>query len=272
MLTPAARLFGLVLFCAATAVAAQAQVFMQPTPPPAVTAENEPWYLSGGPISFNGNVYYPAGAVTHFDRNAMVRTGIFDRTPIYIRPTQEPGSVIYVPLPGGLMRPYERRRSGDLAGTSGSSAPSFRVVLPSEEASQTVGLQAPSPPTGVPVGTAGMVRVISEPPPTPAPVAPAAQPLPVPVGTTGVLPLFAAPARTRVQTVQRPVGLNDVYLQYQDARWFAAGPAVEFAADRFTRIGEHRGFAVYQEKGRPDTIYVSLLAGSPGLVTPYQRR
>src|SRR5215210_5664131 len=102
--------------------------------PPTVTAENEAWYLSGGAVSFGGGVYYPAGAVIHFVRNEMVRTGFLGNTPVYARTTQEPGSIIYVPLAGGLMRPYERRRSGELAGTSGSSAPSFVVVLPAAEA------------------------------------------------------------------------------------------------------------------------------------------
>jgi hypothetical protein len=82
----------------------------------------------------------------------------------------------------------------------------------------------------------------------------------------------AAPVRTRIQTAQRPVGLNTVFVDFQDARWFAAGPAVAFTAGRFTRIGEHRGFDVYQENGRPGTIYLSLLDGAAGLLAPYKRR
>ena len=45
-----------------------AQVSLQSTPPPTVTAENEPWYSSGGPVTFAGSVYYPSGPVTHFLR------------------------------------------------------------------------------------------------------------------------------------------------------------------------------------------------------------
>lgn len=268
----AVRLLSLAALSLTISVPAAAQVSMQPTPPPAVTAENEPWYLNGGPITFGGNVYYPSGAVTHFSRNEMVRTGIFERTPIYIRPTQEPGSVIYVPLAGGLMRPYERRRSGELAGTSGSSAPGFPVALPAEEADQNIvaAIQAPAPPTGVPVGTTGFAAEPARGPVAAAAPEPAA---PVAVGTSGrVLMPPALPVRTRVQTVQRPVGLNAVYLEFRDTRWFAAGPAVEFTPDRFTRVGEYRGFPVYEEKGRPGTIYVSLLSATPALVTPYRAR
>src|SRR5262245_55148428 len=76
----------------------RAQITLQPTPPPAVTAENETWYQGGGPISYGGNLYYPAGAITHFIRNEMVRTGTYGNVPIYIRTTQEPGSILYVPL------------------------------------------------------------------------------------------------------------------------------------------------------------------------------
>ena len=242
----------------------RAQISLQPTPPPTATAENESWYLSGEPVALGGNLYYPAGAVTHFSRNEMVRTGTYGNTPIYVRTTQEPGSIIYVPLAGGLVRPYERRRSGDLAGTVGSTAPSFRVTLPAEEAPSSTVPSAPAPPTGVPVplGTAYV--------PAPAPPEPAA--MSAPVGTTGTQLMQAAPARTRIQTVQRPVGLNTVFVQFQGGRYFSAGPAVEYSPTRFSQIGEDRGFPVYQENGKPGVIYLSLLPGTPGLIAPYKAR
>ena len=37
--------------------------------------------------------------------------------------------------------------------------------------------------------------------------------------------------------------------EFQDARWFAAGPAIELPADRFTRVGSIAGSAVYAENG-----------------------
>ena len=250
-----------------------AQVSLQPTPPPTVTAENEAWYSNGTPVTLAGSVYYPSGPVTHFLRNEMVRTGMVGNVPVYARTTQETGSVIYVPLAGGVMKPYERRRSGDLAGTVGSSAPSFRVMLPAEEAASAVrDLQAPfSTPLPVPVGTTGYAAAATTSPGEPVAALPSAAP--VPVGTSGVV--FDAPARsvpTRIETARRPVGLNTVFVDFQDARWFAAGPAAEYSATRFTRIGEHRGFDVYQESGRPGTIYLSLLEGAPGLLAPYRRR
>jgi hypothetical protein len=244
--------------------AATAQISLQSTPAPTVTAENESWYLSGGPISFGGNVYFPAGAEIHFVRDEMVRTGSLGNVAIYVRTTQEPGSIIYVPLAGGLMRPYERRRTGDLAGTTGSSAPSFVATSPSESTAAPT-LQAAAPPTGVPAQLTGRPATVSTVQPVSALPASTA-------GTTGRLPVQTRPARTRVQTVQRPVGLNSVFIQFQGARWYAAGPAVEFSANRFTRIGEHRGFTVYQDKGKPGLIYLSLLTGGGGLVAPYKSR
>lgn len=245
---------------------ARAQISLQPTPPPTATAENESWYLSGEPISFGGNLYYAAGAVTHFSRNEMVRTGTYGNTPIYVRTTQEPGSIIYVPLAGGLVRPYERRRSGDLAGTVGSTAPSFRVTLPAEEAPQSTVASAPAPPTGVPVS-------LETPAYVPATATPEPAAMSAPIGTAGAVQLMqAAPSRTMIQTVQRPVGLNAVFVQFEGGRYFSAGPAVEYSATRFSQIGEDKGFPVYQENGKPGVIYLSLLPGTPGLIAPYKAR
>lgn len=244
-----------------------AQASMQPTPPPATTAENQDWYLSGSPIAYGGNVYYPSGAVIHFLRNEMVMTGMFEAVPIYVRTTQEPGSVIYVPLPGGLMRPYERRRTGDLAGTVGSSAPGFPVALrPVEPAPGTV--QAPRDVLeDHPVATSGFIMGGS----TTAATASAAAPVSM-GGTAAILPPAPAVPAGPLETARRPSGINSVFLQYDNARWFAAGPAVEFSPQRFTRVGEYRGFPVYADAGRTDTIYVSLLEGAPGLLTPYTTR
>ena len=256
-----ARHAAVLVLTAALGSTVRAQISLQPTPPPSVTAENESWYQNGTAIQYGGNLYYPAGAITHFLRNEMVRTGTYGNVPIYIRTTQEPGSIIYVPLAGGLVRPYERPRTGDLAGTVGSTAPSFVVSLPSENPSMDL-LKAPSPPTGVPVGTTGFI------PTEPAAEPPA--PAPEPVGTTG--PVMLSPARTRIQTVQRPVGLNTVFVDFQGARWFSAGPAIEYSPDRFTPIGEHLGFPVYQLKGEPGVVYLALLQGTTGLVAPYKSR
>ena len=249
------------------------------TPPPELTAENESWYLSGAPINVGGNIYYPSGPVTHFSRNEMVLTGMFDRIPIYKKTTQEPGSIVYVPLPGGLVRPYERRRSGDLAGTVGSSAPSFPVVLPAQEQSQAASgasfYSAPAPTLPQPVGTTGFLYGTSQ--PVPRPVATIDSTVPAAVGTVG--PSRGAAPETllpsgpaRIETAQRPVGLNAVFLEFRSVRYYAAGRAVEFASDRFSRIGDYRGFPVYEATDRKDLIYVSVVPGETSLVVPYKTR
>lgn len=251
-----------ILSAAAAGLAAQAS--MQPTPPPAVTAENQDWYLNGGPIAYGGGIYYPSGPVTHFLRNEMVMTGMFESVPIYVRTTQEPGSVIYVPLAGGVMRPYERRRSGDLAGTVGSTAPAFPVALRPDPAPPAY-VQAPRDPLGErAVGTTGFIMS------GPAPSTPRAQEALAMRGTAPVT--TSAPVDRPLETARRPTGINDVFLQYGNARWFAAGRAVEFSPERFTRVGEHQGFPVYAEAGQADTIYVAAVAGAPGLLTPYRTR
>jgi hypothetical protein len=259
--------FSLLTLCG-TEPALLAQISMQTAEPPAVTAENQDWYLSGDPLAYGGAVFYPSGAIVHFNRNEMVQTGYFDNVPIYVRTTQEPRSVIYVPLAGGVMKPYERRRTGELAGTVGSSAPGFPVMLPQQSAQQTVSsmgfARVPTDPIGGgAVGTSSMAN-------TTVSGSAGAQES---VGTSGVVAMAPSqPTPTRLQTARRPVGLNSVYLDFDNARWFASGPAVEFSTDRFTRIGEHRGFPVYVDRARADVIYIPLVPGAPGLVSTYKRR
>ena len=81
------------------------------------------------PIQYAGELYYPAGAAIFFNGNSMVRTGHFNGVPVYADATRDPYSVVYVPIGGGQLKPYERRRSGDLAGTTGTLLPSFPVAL-----------------------------------------------------------------------------------------------------------------------------------------------
>jgi hypothetical protein len=258
------RTFALGILALTVVAPVHGQSSMQPTPPPTVTAENAAWYLSGEPIAFGRNVYYPAGAIIHFLRNEMVMTGMFDGVPIYARTTHEPGSIIYVPLAGGVMRPYERRRTGELAGTVGSTTPSFPVVLPSDPASRATPayVQAPPDTIGRAVGTSGFI--MSGPAPVPARE---------PISTTGPVAFEpAAAGPLHLATGRRPVGLNAAFLEFRGARWLASGPTVEFDADRFEQIGEHRGFPVYAARGAGDVIYVPSIAGSPGLMTPYTQR
>src|SRR4051812_24518450 len=115
----AARLAAVTLLALLPA-AAGAQVVWQPTPPPLVTAENTSWYNAGSPVEWNGDLYYPAGAIQHFNRYQMVRSGAFQGIPLYTDTTLQPNSILFVPLSGERMQPYERMRTGELAGTTGS--------------------------------------------------------------------------------------------------------------------------------------------------------
>ena len=247
---------------------------------PTVTAESESWYASGAPINLGGILYYPSGPVTHFSRNEMVFTGFFERIPVYKRTTQEPGSILYVPLAGGLVRPYERRRSGDLAGTVGSTSPSFPVVLPAADSMQpAAGPAFFGSSTSViprPVGTTGFVYGTME--PQLQPVGTAGASVPAAVETAGfmvggdplVMPIRRGPAR--VETVRQPVGLNAMFIEFRESRWYPAGPAVELALDRFTRLGDYHGFDVYQAAGQKDTVYVSTIVSNSTLWVPYRAR
>src|SRR6266550_9792 len=132
---------------------ASAQVNLQPTPPPIVTAENEAWYRTGEPVLFAGNVYHPAGPAIHFNGDEMVRSGFYRGVPLYSRSTIEPYSVVFVPIGGGTMQPYERRRTGEIAGTSGSTVSALPVEMaPAVGASSEEApiLQAPAPPVVAP--------------------------------------------------------------------------------------------------------------------------
>jgi hypothetical protein len=270
----ATLLYSVAILAALAVSPMRAQVSSSPAPPPYATAENEGWYLSGAPISLNGTVYFPSGPIVHFNRNEMLPTGIFEHVPIYSRLTQEPKSVVYVPLAGGLVRPYERRRAGDLAGTTGSSAPAFPVVLPAEQAlNPAIAFEQAAHRIEVPreVSTAGFMYGVR---------APAAEPAlgrgepPAAVGTAGAeaaLPA-AAPVRGPLQTARRPIGLNGVFIEFEGRRWFAAGTTVEITEDKFARIGDYEGFPVYRQPGVPDVIYVPVTAAASGLLVPYSAR
>ena len=105
-------LVGAVVIAGASAPAV-AQVNVQPTPAPVVTADDRPWFRARDPIVFDGSLYYPTGAQIFFNRFDMIRSGYCDWVPLYIRTTLEPFSVLFVPVAGGLMQPY---RASSIAG------------------------------------------------------------------------------------------------------------------------------------------------------------
>jgi hypothetical protein len=237
-------------------VATGQELLMRPTPPPAVTAESEPWYVARAPLLFGGTLYFPAGPQVHFNRDEMVRTGYFGAIPVYVRTTLEPRSVIFVPLSGGLMQPYERRRSGELAGTEGSIPPSFPIENPAErrdDASRRLG--AIGPPTGAPSTLDSSIVALTETVPTP----PATRAL----GTTGMVPLHP------LASAVRPEGLNSVFVTFENQRWFSSGEAVPFEAGAFRQVGTHTGLAVYSHPAHPGTIYIPVARDAAALVAPY---
>jgi hypothetical protein len=258
---------------------AGAQVMSLPSPPSIVVADAEEWYRSGEPIAFAGALYYPAGAIRHFDGNRMVRTGAHRGVPFYADTTLEPYSVIFVPLAGGLVQPYERRREGDLAGTTGSTAPSFPVAI-SAEAARTgagalgIGATAGPPDRAEPiiVGATGTMGALGS---TGAGASGG-------LGTTGDVPesRTGPPSAERgtsrharaFATLQKPTGLNEIYVTYRGMRWRSAGPAVAFTDARFQAAGEYYAFTVFVERGAElATARRIYLPSLEGLVAPYER-
>lgn len=237
-------LFAAVTLLPASSAAQTAQV----TPPPAVTADNEAWFVAAGPILHAGSLYHPAGPSVYFNPREMVSSGYFGGIPLYKRTTIEPYSIVFVPVAGGLMQPYERRRDGELAGTTGSTLPSFPGTVASE------GMMFEDIPAA-PVGTTGTLDendgALSDETPT-ALGAPT-----------------ALPARTRRT---RP-GVDGLFLDYDGRRWFSDGPALRYDASRFRQVGEHRGFSVFTERIRPTgRIYIAVAQAADALVAPYTVR
>lgn len=240
-----------------------AQVQSRPTDPPIVTAENESWYQLREPIQFAGDVYYPAGPVTFFNGNTMVRTGRYNGVLLYADTTLEPYSVVFAPIGRGLMQPYERPRRGTLAGTNGSRLSSFPVA---------VGLPASAPPA--------------------AAFAPTALPLPVgamsaytpetrdstpsePIG--GVRPLAQAVVRSMapspappVATIRRPESNDGVWIRFANRKWVSAGQAVPLRPSEFTRVGQHSGADVYSHRDSGDSVIYLTMAD--GVVAPFRRQ
>jgi hypothetical protein len=185
----------------------------------------------------------------------MVQVGVYQGVPVYADVTLEPNSIIYVPVGGDRMRTYERRRDRELAGTTGSRTPSFPVEIPAAiPAEQRIVRTAGSvPPSAVEeriVGTSGSV-------------------VPNVVGSPSVV--TSRPRRTLVETVPRPRATTGVWVEFGGARWYSAGISTSYSPDRFTKVGEYRGFPVYLETaGRNDEIWVQVVAGGP--LAPYSLR
>jgi hypothetical protein len=131
-------------------ISGNAQVYQFRSPAPEVTAAGAVWQVNSVPIVVDGLIYYPTRAFRMFDGQVMAQIGLFEGVPVYADATIEPGSIVYVPIGRDRMREYERRRDRELAGTTGSRAPSFPVESPSLQALRDERIGS--------VGTSGIVE------------------------------------------------------------------------------------------------------------------
>jgi len=257
----------LILILLAGAVPAAAQVQSRPVDPPLVTAASEAWYVQREPIQLGGELYYPAGATVFFDGNTMARVGHYNGVPLYVDTTIEPYSILLVPIRRGLMQPYERRRQGDLVGTTGSRTPAFPVATGSAPAPAIA--QAAMAPTQ-PQLSIGAIGVF-----TPGGAArPDAAPAPADALRPALLETPAVPARQdAVVSLARPESNDGVWIRFKGGKWVSAGAAVPLRAAEFHVAGEYAGFPVFVRTVNgtidPGTIY---LPTRPGLVAPYRMK
>jgi hypothetical protein len=239
-----------------------AQVFSFRTPPPTLNAAGADWQINSEPIVVSGIVYYPTRGFRMFDGQVMAQVGMFDRVPVYADTTLEPYSLMYVPIGGARMREYERRRDGERAGTTGSRAPSFPVMVATE--------RAPFEPAP---GTSGAAIDTADARTDTAVVGSSGRreaAAPNAIGTVGA-PDRSRPRRSPIESITPPSAANGVWLEFEGARWYAAGPAATFSPDRFEPVGDYRGFAVYRDRtGTKNEIWISIVKDGP--VAPYSRR
>jgi hypothetical protein len=239
-----------------------AQVYQLPTPSPIVMADAS-WRSTGQPIYYAGGIYYPSGPTEFFDGQVMARTGVVDGVPVYENKTFEPWSVVLVPMGGNLMQPYERRRSGALAGTVGSRMPGHPIQR-DVELSVVNDSGRDGEIDGLPVATSGRAQWTWPTPPPPAGSAPPLAPLSAQAKT--------APSSVPViRTIPRRETTNaGAYVDFAGAHHYSSGKAVTHDPQRFTRIGDSGGAAVFREAGGSEkTIYVEVVPN--GALAPYTR-
>lgn len=218
-----------------------AQTVMRPEAPPDRVAGHEPWYRAGEPVIHRGQAYYPGGPQVFFNPTVMVLAGEFRGVPVYVDPTVETGSIVYVPIGGGIMQPYERLRVGELAGTSGSRTPSFPPATATTlepEPAATVGVIPPAPPVGETVA-ATTPRIVRT---------------PVPSRTITIAPDAGLPSR-------------GIWVQWNGQAWRSAGGAIR-VGPQLVPIGTFNGRTVFRGVGGDNTIWIET---AQGLATPWRR-
>lgn len=235
-----------------------AQVAQIRTPLPEVNAGSANWQVNSIPIVFGSLIFYPTREFRMFDGGVMAQIGIYEGVPIYADMTRAPFTAIYVPVSSVQLRAYEHP--------------------------QIIATPGAYPGGPQPVGIESIVRGPTIQPATvssgPAPTYPVVvEPVRV-VGTAGsivprVVDMTPAPPRNprqpALETIPRPRGTNGVWLEFNGARWFSAGDAVSYSADRFTAIGTYHGFTVYRDRtGSQDEIWVPAVTDGP--LAPYRKR
>lgn len=236
-----------------------AQVYQIRTPPPPATAQYEGWQFSDEPILVGGLIYCPTRETRFFDGQIMTQIGVYRRVPVYADVTLEPNSVVYVPVGRQQMRGYERRREGELAGTTGSRVPAFPVDVASP---LTVTPRELTAAELAAVGTAGGR--------TPAPERDSARAPAPPLGS-GAAPNIPRRERTRIESIPHPTRNDGIWVEYAGSRWYSDGPAAAFDEHRFVQIGIYRGFPVYRDQARSaEEIWVRVVPDGP--VAPYVKR
>jgi hypothetical protein len=229
-----------------------AQAYQVRTPAPDVTAADAEWQVASDPIVVQGLLFYPTRETRMFDGQIMAQIGVYERVPVYADVTLEPFGIIYVPIGGQRMRTYERKREGELAGTTGSRTPSFPVDV----ASATTAEPRPIA-TGGSMVPAGIDRSAT----------------PSPIERDGAPASSAVPRRARVETIPTPrrAVRNGIWIEFNGARWYNDGAAVSYSADRFTPVGAYHGFPVYRDrKGPAGDIWVQVVEDGP--LAPYRKR
>ena len=203
-----------------------------------------------------------------FNGYQMVRTGHYNGVPVYADATRDPYSVVYVPIGSGQLKPYERRRRGELAGSTGSTLPSFPVALTPDQA---VPATAAGAPTNLPYSAGAVSAFTPEVAPpvvfvpavaTAAPTCSCEQAVAAAVAATAVVPPLPTD-RVAVLSVRRPDNNDGVWIRFEGTTWVSTGVA-EPLTSAFTQVGELGGFPVYR---KPDGGAVTR-AGSSGIGRP----
>jgi hypothetical protein len=180
--------------------------------------------VSGEPVVLSGASYYPSGPTVFFDGAVMVRSSSFKGVPIYVDGTRDPYNVVYVPIGGKLMRPYERRRTDQAADTL-AQPPASAPAEVEEATSESADTAAPAPPDD------------RQAPPRTRPWTPGHAVSAVPPGAN-----------------------RGIWIVFDDKVWILADRQ-PYSVATFTQSGTYHGFPVYRNAARRGEIYVSSGAG-----------